>query len=138
MISGNLCYDLTDHLPNFPIVSKSSSLPASTKVFRRDYSNLDKKGLVSDIQSIDWNSLLKKAPDPSSMLDNFFIKLSEVVDLHVPVKQLSKQDLKARSKPWITSGIRTSIRIKNGLFKKFLTGQNLPTIMQNLKFIGIN
>ena len=38
------------------------------------------------------------------------------------IKQLSKQELKSRSKPWITSGIRirTSIRIKNGLFKKFL------------------
>ena len=59
MISGNLCYDLTDHLPNFLIVSKLSSLPASTKVFRRDYSNLDKERLISDIQSIDWNSLLR-------------------------------------------------------------------------------
>ena len=39
------------------------------------------------------------------------------------IKQLSKQELKSRSKPWITSGIRIrtqSIRIKNGLFKKFL------------------
>ena len=70
VISGNLCYDLTDHLPNFLIVSKLSSLPASTKVFRRDYSNFDKERLISDIQSIDWNSLLKKAPDPSSMFDN--------------------------------------------------------------------
>ena len=59
------------------------------------------------------------------MFDNFYIKLSEVVDLHVPVKQLSKQDLKARSKPWITSGIRTSIRIKNGLFKKFLKTKSI-------------
>ena len=125
LISGNLCYDLTDHLLNFLIVSKLSSLPASTKVFRRDYSNLDRETLISDIQSIDWNSLLKKSSDPSNMFDNFYIKLSEVVDLHVPVKQLSKQDLKARSKPWITSGIRTSIRIKNGLFKKFLKTKSI-------------
>ena len=118
MISSNLCYDLTDHLPNFLIVSKLSSLPASTKVFRRDYSNLDRETLISDIQSIDWNSLLKKSSDPSYMFDNFYIKLSEVVDLHVPVKQLSKQDLKARSKPWITSGIRTSIRIKKWLIQE--------------------
>ena len=52
VISGNLCYDLTDHLPNFLIVSKLSSLPASTKVFRRDYSNLDRETLISDFQSI--------------------------------------------------------------------------------------
>ena len=125
LISGNLCYDLTDHLPNFLIVSRLSSLPASTKVFRRNYSNLDREILISDIQSIDWNSLLKKSSNPSNMFDNFYIKLSEVVDLHVPVKQLSKQDLKARSKPWITSGIRTSIRIKNGLFKKFLKTKSI-------------
>lgn len=118
MISGNLCYDLTDHLPNFLIVSKLSSLPASAKVFRQDYSNLDRKTLISDIQSIDWNSLLKKSSDPSNMFDNFYIKLSEVVDLHVPVKQVSKEDLKARSKPWITSGIRTSIRIKKWLIQE--------------------
>ena len=52
------------------------------------------------------------------MFDNFYIKLSEVVDLHLPVEQLSKQDLKARSKPWITSGIRTSIRIKKWLIQE--------------------
>ena len=51
VISGNLCYDLTDHLPNFLIVSKLSSLPASTKV-------LDKEILIRDIQSIDWNGLI--------------------------------------------------------------------------------
>ena len=74
MISGNLCCDLTDHVANFLIVSKLSSLPANTKVFRRDYSNLDKEILIRDIQSIDWIGLIKKAPDPSSMFDNFYIK----------------------------------------------------------------
>ena len=57
-ISGNLCYDLSDHLPNFLIVSKLSSLPANIKVFQRDYSNFDKQALVTDIQSINWDVLL--------------------------------------------------------------------------------
>ena len=77
------------------------------------------------IQFIDWNGSLKKSSYHSSMFDNFYMRLSEVIDLRVPVKQLSKQDLKARSKPWITSGIRTSIRIKNGLFKKFLKTKSI-------------
>ena len=120
VISGNLCYDLTDHLPNFLIASKLSSLPVSTKVFRCDYLNLNKQALITDIQSIDWDELVTNDSDPNSMFDKFYNKLSEVIDFHLPVKQLSKQDLKARSKPWITSGIKTSFRIKNGLFKKFL------------------
>ena len=45
-ISGNLIYDLTDHLPNFLIVRKLSSLPESIKIFRRDYSRLDEQALI--------------------------------------------------------------------------------------------
>ena len=119
-ISGNLCYDLFDHLPNFLIVSKLSSLPANIKVFQLDYSNFDKQALVIDIQSIDWDVLLRDVYEPSSMFDSFYNKISEVIDTHIPIKQLSRQELKSRSNPWITSGIRTSIRITNGLFKKFL------------------
>ena len=54
------------------------------------------------------------------MFDSFYNKISEVIDTHTPIKQLSSQGLKSRSKPSITSGIRISIRIKIGLFKKFL------------------
>ena len=119
-ISGNLCYDLSDHLPNFLFVSKLSSLPANIKVFQRDYSNFDKQALVTDIQSINWDVLLRDVYEPSSMFDGLNNKISEVIDTHIPIKQLSRQELKSRSKPWVTSGIRTSIRIENGLFKKFL------------------
>ena len=119
-ISGNLCYDLSDHLPKFLFVSKLSSLPANIKVFQSDYSNFDKQALVTDIQSINWDVLLRDVYEPSSMIDSFYNKISEVFDTHIPIKQLSRQELKSRSKPWINSGIGTSIRIKNGLFKKFL------------------
>ena len=90
------------------------------KVFQRDYSNFDKQALVTDIQSINWDVLLRDVYEPSSMFDSFYNKISEVIDTHIPIKQLSRQELKSRSKPWINSGIGTSFRIKNGLFKKFL------------------
>ena len=88
-ISGNLCYDLCDHLPNFLIVGKLSSLPANIKVFQRDYSNFDKQALVTDIQSINWDVLLRDVYEPSSMFDSFYNKISEVIDTHIPIKQLS-------------------------------------------------
>ena len=119
-ISGNLCYDLSDHLSNFLIVSKLSSLPANIKIFKRNYSNFDKQALITDIQSINWDDLLGDVYEPGSMFDSFYNKISEVIDTHIPIKQSSRHELKSRSKPWITSGIRTSIRIKNALFKKFL------------------
>lgn len=35
-LSGNLVYDVTDHLPNFLIINKFSSLNTKIKIFRRD------------------------------------------------------------------------------------------------------
>ena len=53
-ISGNIVHDLTDHLPNFIIFTKFSTLPHNVKIFKRDYSEFDQQALVSDIQLIDW------------------------------------------------------------------------------------
>ena len=86
-ICGNLCYDLSDHLhvPNFLIESKLSSLPSNIKVFQRDYSNFDKQALVTDIQSINWDVLLRDVYEPSSMFDSFNNKMSEVIHTHIPI-----------------------------------------------------
>ena len=54
------------------------------------------------------------------MFDVFYSKISEIVNLHIPVKELSKREVKIKSEPWITFGIRVSIQVKNKLFKKFL------------------
>ena len=89
----------SDHLPNFLIVSKLSSLPANTKVFQRDYSNVDKQALVTDIQSINWDVLLRDVYEPSSMFGTLYNKISELIDTHIPIKQLSRQELKSISKP---------------------------------------
>ena len=37
IISGNIVYDLTDHLPKFIVFDKFSSLPLNIKVHKRDY-----------------------------------------------------------------------------------------------------
>ena len=58
--------------------------------------------------------------DPSNMFDSLYSKLSKIIDNHIPIKQLSRKELKVKSKPWVTSAIKTSIQIKNKLYKKFL------------------
>ena len=74
-INGNLCYDLSDHLPNF--------LPANIKVFQQNYSNFDKQAPVTHIQSTNWDVLLRDVYEPSSMFDSFYNKISEVIDSHI-------------------------------------------------------
>ena len=54
-ISGNIVFDLTDHLPNFLIVNKFMALPKEFKLYKRDYSNFNEHQFCEDIQSLNWN-----------------------------------------------------------------------------------
>ena len=42
-ISGNIINDISDHMANFLIINKFSSLPDNIKIYKRDYSKLDEK-----------------------------------------------------------------------------------------------
>ena len=119
-ISGNIVYDLTDHLANFIILNNLGSLPSNIKVYKRDYSNFNQSALISDMQSIDWQSIFTSDSNPSDMFHSFYSTISEKVDKHIPLKQLSKKELKFQSKPWITQGIKVSIQVKNKFYKKYL------------------
>ena len=120
VISGNLIHDLSDHLPNLLIIAKYISLPSSTKFYRRDYSALDESALLCDIQAINWDEMLESNQNPDKLFDFFYKKVSEVVDRHVLIKQLSKEEIKTKFKPWIIPAIKSSIRKKNELYKKYL------------------
>ena len=119
-ISGNIVYDLTDHLPNFIILSKFGSLPPNIKVFKRDYSNFNESLLVNEVQSIDWHTVFISDSDPSAMFDSFYSTISEIIDKHIPVKLMSKKELKFQSKPWISPAIKVSIHVQNSLYEKYL------------------
>ena len=50
-LSGNVIYDLTDHLPNFLIIKKFTSLPNKVRFYKKGYSNFDESALIQDIHS---------------------------------------------------------------------------------------
>ena len=119
-ISGNIAYDLTDHLPNFLIVNKFSTLPKHFKMTRRDYSKFDSTIFSEEIRSTDWFSDLANCNDSSLLFKTFYSKLTSIVDKHIPTRQVSLKEMKQRTKPWITPGIRTSINVKNKFYKKYI------------------
>ena len=122
-LSGNIIYDLTDHLPNFLIIKKFTSLPNKVRFYKRDYSNFDESALIQDIHSVDWEDVLhtNANPDQNVMFDSFYTGISHIVDVHIPLIQLSKRELRMKSKPWITPALRVSINRKNKLFKKYIS-----------------
>jgi hypothetical protein len=46
-ISGNIINDISDHMANFLIINKFSSLPDNVKIYNRDYSKLDQSALIN-------------------------------------------------------------------------------------------
>ena len=95
-------HDLTDHLPNFIIFNKFSTLPHNVKIFKRGYSEFDQQALVSEIQLLDWESVFISSASPCNMFKSFYSKISSIIDKQIPVKQLSRRELKLKSKPWIS------------------------------------
>ena len=51
--------DITDHFPNFIILTKFCSLTSNDKVYmyKIDYSRLNELALINEVQSIDWYTL---------------------------------------------------------------------------------
>ena len=119
-ISGNIVHDLSDHLPNFLIFNKFSSLPCNVKIFKRDYSKFDQQALTSEIQLVDWETIFVPNDSACNMFKSFYSKISSIINKHIPVKQLSRREIKLKSKPWISKALRKSIQIKNNYYKKYL------------------
>ena len=132
-VSGNIVHDLTDHLPNFLIINKFSHLPSKTKIFKRDYSHFNDSDLVDEIRSIDWSTILPDSHDVNALFNSFYLKLSIIVDKHVPLKKLQKKEIKFMSKPWITPAIKVSIDVKNNLYKNYLKTRS-PYLHSKFKF----
>lgn len=126
-LSGNILSDITDHLPNFLIINKLTAIPNNLKIHKRDFSKLDKEALLSDFQSINWTEVLPcndTLVNVNDIFQSFYSHVSGIIDKHVPIRKLTRKEIKSLSKPWITKNIRVFIKMKDIFYKKYLTSKN--------------
>ena len=97
-ISGNVIYDIADHLANFLIIDKLSTLPNNIKIYKRNYSKLNEQALINEVQSSDWEETFAEVSNPTSLFESFYNKITRIVDKHIPVKELSKKEKKLQAK----------------------------------------
>ena len=60
----------------------------------------------------------------------FYENVNKLILKHAPLKKLTTQEKKLCLKPWITTGILTSIKTKNRIYRKFLCTKNATTKQQ--------
>ena len=116
-VSGNIISDTSDHFSQFCILrsSRDNIKPVQKKI--RDFTRFNETSFLEDLTLINWNSIAEKEnEDIDKIFSTFYNSYNKIVNKHAPLKQISHRQLRRFSKPWITRGIRTSIKIKNKLF----------------------
>ena len=121
-ISGNFTFSISDHLAQFLIMPrKDNRLPRKHNLLKRDFKKYDKAELVAEVININWPGILSlELGDPNHSYERFNKKINEVLDTHVPLKKINKNDLRLQAKPWITSGIVKSIKRRDRLLRIYI------------------
>ena len=107
---------LTDHFSQVCIITSFCQPffpPKKTKI--RDYSTFDANKFMADLQSINWNNVCNNF-DVNQSFSRFYKSLNKIISKHAPLISISKRNQKRLAKPWLTVGLRKSIRVKNNLF----------------------
>ena len=125
--SGNLCYLISDHLPQFCVFhSPDFGVKRKDEVFRHDWSKFDHENFILDFLDIDWEQIFSdQEMNPDTCFDVFDSKMKGLLEVHLPQKKLTKRQLKTRLKPWITPGILKSIAKRDHFFRKFTKSKNV-------------
>ena len=124
IISGNTTANISDHLPQFSFVPNTVSNPSTQKsnYYERDGSKFKQENFILDYFDKDWADLLQiDQQNVNLSMASFLNNINSILDVHAPLKKVSKYILKFKTKPWITPALQKSISIKNNLLKKFIT-----------------
>ena len=87
------------------------------KVKLRDFTHFSAEYFNAELSGVNWNvPAITGASDVDNLFSSFYNKFNKIVNKYAPLKALSKRKVKQLCKPWITKGLRVSIRIKNKLY----------------------
>ena len=111
-LSGNITTYISDHLPQFLIIEnlKQPSFNHYPPIFFRDYENFNEEAFKTELRELDW-SFVTENNDINLGFETFLRFIDKTLNKLAPIKLVQKKKgNKTISKPWITRGIKTSIR----------------------------
>ena len=125
--SGNITFSISDHLAQFLIIPIDYMVHNhNNNVYKRSMKNLDKEDFILDLLEVDWKSTIKiDNNDPNYSFNEFEKKLNSIIDRHMPLKKLTRKEISHQQKPWITPGLKNSIKRREALYKKFIKAKNI-------------
>ena len=112
--SGNIISDISDHYSQFCVFHTSLENSNSRGKRFRDFSGFSEETFNYELYYLLSNQInLSDSSDVDKAFSHFYDSLNVLVNKHAPLKMVSNRMRKQFSKPWITSGLKKSIKAKN-------------------------
>ena len=131
--SGNITTSISDHLPQFTILEKflgTRNIIGKEQITYTDFKNFNEIEFICGMQSTDW-SYATQNNNANLCFEIFLHLFSKCLDKHAPLKTVSKIGERVLQKPSITNGIKTSIKVRDKLYKQ--TIKQKDAILKNQK-----
>ena len=110
---GILYSDISDHFPVFYIDNTVCKAESEEQILKRIYSSQNINKFMDALDTQDWTQVIS-CNDAQQSYTLFHTQFSLLYENCFP-KRVIKRNYKNR-KPWLTEGLKKSIRIKNSLF----------------------
>ena len=124
--TGNITTVISDHFCQFVSLPISEKTDNDKEQYGRNFRNLNKGQASQDINNINWAYFLELGKrSPNLSLEKYLTQMNSIIDKHLPLKKLSKQDILQREKPWMTKGLIKSIKVKNVIHGKMRRAKDL-------------
>ena len=137
---GILTFDVSDHLPTFCCLSLSP-VKKLNKIKVRDLKKFDRTKFLDDVDElvIKINSHYMRDNDfnPETILEIFLNSFFEVVNLHAPVRTLTRKELHLSTKPLISKSVLKSTQKKNAVFRHSYKKNDKVLIKKYKKYFSI-
>jgi hypothetical protein len=131
--SGNLLYELSDHLTQFIILEgflKERALPEK-KLFRRGPLN-EREFEEIVIKGINWNEIcMLQYGNASASFKSFYDTHTYYLDEMAPFHEVTLKEFRLMTKPWITKEILSKCDARDELLKK-IKSESDPILLQSL------
>ena len=125
-IAGNLTLSISDHLAQFLIIPHSTNhIPKKHQIYTRDTKHFDRENFMLELLSVDWNQItFIEQRNPNVSFNSLFKTVDDLVDKYLPLRKVTKKELRTQKKPWITNEIQNQFKIREKLKRKFIKAKD--------------
>ena len=115
-VQGLFITDISDHFSVFHIAKQMEIKENDTYVYKRLYSSRNRENFCLAMSNMRWDEI-SRATDTQQAFDKFHKHLIEMYNKHFPKIRITRKY--NNKKPWLSEGLKNSIKQKNKLYLKF-------------------